>query len=52
MTHDEKLQAAILWLDTRWVLHPANHIQRLAEPLPEHHGQALMKSFLVSRVLP
>ena len=28
MTMTEKLAAAIAWLDTRWVLHPANHVQR------------------------
>ena len=35
MTQSEKLAAAIEWLDTRWVGHPVNRVQRLKEPLPE-----------------
>ena len=35
MTQSEKLAAAIEWLDTRWVGHPVNRVQKLKEPLPE-----------------
>ena len=35
MTQTEKLEAAIKWLDTRWVGHPVNRVERLKEPLPE-----------------
>lgn len=35
MTQAEKLQAAIDWLDTRWVLHPQNRVQKLKEALPD-----------------
>ena len=35
MTTEEKLAAAIEWLDTRWVGHPVNRVQKLKEPLPE-----------------
>jgi len=35
MTQAEKLQAAIKWLDTRWVLHPQNRVPKLDEALPD-----------------
>ena len=35
MTQSEKLAAAIEWLDTRWVGHPVNRVQKLKEPLPD-----------------
>ena len=35
MTIEEKLQAAIEWLGTRWVGHPVNRVPRLKEPLPD-----------------
>ena len=35
MTQAEKLEAAIEWLDNRWVLHPENRVPKLKEPLPE-----------------
>lgn len=35
MTHAEKLENAVKWLDTRWVLHPQNRVTKLKEPLPE-----------------
>lgn len=35
MTHAEKLEAAIKWLDTRWVCHPVNRVHKLAEPIPD-----------------
>ena len=28
MTQAEKLEAAIKWLDTRWVLHPQNRVPK------------------------
>lgn len=35
MTPAEKLENAVKWLDTRWVLHPQNRVTKLKEPLPE-----------------
>lgn len=35
MTTEEKLAAAIEWLDTRWVLHPQNRVPKLKEALPD-----------------
>lgn len=35
MTTEEKLAAAIEWLDNRWVLHLENRAPKLKEPLPE-----------------
>lgn len=35
MTQTEKLQAAVEWLGTRWVLHPQNRVVKLKEPLPD-----------------
>ena len=34
-SHGSKLAQAIEWLGKRWVCHPVNRVQRLAEPLPE-----------------
>jgi hypothetical protein len=34
-TMDQKRRDAISWLDSRWVLHKANRVQKLPEPLPE-----------------
>ena len=33
--HAVKLAAALAWMGKRHVLHPANRVKRLAEPLPE-----------------
>lgn len=30
--HERKRQAALDWLGTRWLLHPANRVQRIQEP--------------------
>jgi len=35
MTQAEKLEAAVKWLDTRWVLHPQNRVPKLKEALPD-----------------
>ena len=35
-SHAEKLQAAIEWMGPKWVLHKANHVPRLKEPLPNN----------------
>lgn len=35
MTQTDKLQAAIDWLDTRWLLHPQNGVPKLKEQLPD-----------------
>ncbi len=35
MTQSEKLDAAIKWLDTRWVLHPQNRVPKLEEALSD-----------------
>lgn len=35
MTTSEKLRAAIEWLGPRYVLHPANRVQKLTDPLPD-----------------
>jgi len=32
---EERLQDAIQWLGSKWVLHPANRVKKLAQPLPE-----------------
>lgn len=34
MEREKKLEEAIAWMGTRWVLHPENRIQRLEQPLP------------------
>jgi len=31
----EKRDAAIAWMGPKWVLHPANRVKKLPEPLPE-----------------
>jgi hypothetical protein len=33
--HQAKLEAAKAWMGRRWVMHKANQVQRLPEPLPE-----------------
>jgi hypothetical protein len=33
--HAQKLTAAIDWMGAKWVLHPANRVTKLKEPLPE-----------------
>lgn len=35
-SNETKLQAAIAWMDRRWVLHEANRVPKLTEPLPDH----------------
>jgi len=33
--HAQKLASAIEWMGSKWVLHPANRVAKLKEPLPE-----------------
>ena len=32
-THDDKRAAALAWLGTKWILHPANRVQKRPVPL-------------------
>lgn len=34
-SRETKLKEATDWLGNRWVLHKANHVKKLPEPLPE-----------------
>jgi hypothetical protein len=34
--YSKKLAAAVAWMGSKWVLHPANQVKKLSEPMPEH----------------
>ena len=45
MNHQEKLDAAVEWLGTRWVFHPARHIQKGDYKPQEIHTSNVAETF-------